>query len=113
MTKVRQAATWRWLVRAKETSGLTFPHEMKRLDHCAILGAATVDTGRPEVNRRPWLVMFSRVNPPTVSMWNRRGWDVAPMRLRCPIGDIEVQWHARLGDAWYRVDFSTIQRPAG
>lgn len=114
MTKVRQAGSWRYLVRAKGDA--RFPCDMKRLDHCEILGSATVDQGLAIDNRRPWLVMYSRVCPATVSMWNRRGFEVAPLRMSLPAGDSEkgpVVWHARVGDAWYRVDFSTVQRPAG
>lgn len=111
MTKVRKEGNWRYLVRARSTE--PFPQDMKRLDHCEVLGSAMVDTGHRD--RFLWLVMYSRVCPATVSMWNRRGWDVAPMRMSLPAGDSErgpVVWHARLGDAWYRVDFSTVQRPA-
>lgn len=114
MTKLRQAGSWRYLVRAL-VPGDAFPHEMKRLDHCEVLGSATVDTGQPLSKREPWLVMYSRVCPGTVSMWHRRGWTVAPMRMTLPAGDSErgpVVWQARLGDGWYRVDFSTVQRPA-
>lgn len=130
MTKVRQAGSWRYLVRAKPepffskaanawvdlSTERAFPCDMKRLDHCEVLGTATVDDGHPMHLRTPWLVMYSRVCPATVSMWNRRGFEVAPLRMSLPAGDSEkgpVVWHARVGDAWYRVDFSTIQRPAG
>ena len=107
--------TWRYLVRAR-LQGDRFPHEMKRLDHCELLGTATVDNGQPLRMRLPWCVIFSRVCPATVSMWNRRGYDVAPMRLLSPIGDPEngpACWHARLGDAWYVVEFSTTNRVGG